>query len=231
MKAKSSNFIALDIGSSKIIGVAAYIDKRGEVKILSQTMNSSEGIKSGMITDLKAAENSIINTIYGLERECDRNIKQVAISLSGAGTKSYYLTHEIKLSNQPITKADLKKLIQKAIEGFKIKDQEIIHYFPVEYSVDGSNHISDPTGIIARELGCQLHIISVNSGLMTNLINCLAKYQLEITNATLAVYASGIACLNKDEKELGTIIIDVGAKTTALGVFFAGKLIYTSHIL
>ncbi|RYE05999.1 MAG: cell division protein FtsA [Rickettsiaceae bacterium] len=231
MKAKFSNFIVLDIGSSKIIGIAAHLDKKGEVRILSQIVNSSEGIKSGIITDLRAAENSIINTIYALEKECDRSIKQVAISLSGAGTKSYYLTHKIKLSNQPIRKEDLKRLIQKAIEEFKIKDQEIIHYFPVEYIVDGNNHISNPTGIIAKEISCQLHVVSVNSGLMTNLINCLSKYQLEITSVTLAVYASGMSCLNKDEKELGAIIIDAGAKTTTLGVFFAGKLIYTSNIL
>jgi cell division protein FtsA len=231
MKAKLSNFVALDIGSSKVAGVAAYVDKKGECKILSQNLHSSEGIKSGLITDLKAAENSIIGTIYELEKECEKNIKQVAISLSGAGTKSYYVNHKIKLSNQPITKQDVKKLIQKALDEFKVKDREIIHYFPVEFIVDDNDSIIDPVGMIAREFACELHIVSVNTSIMVNLTNCLAKYQVEITSVVLGIYASSLATLNDDEKDLGSILIDIGACTTAFGVFKGGKLVYTGHVL
>ena len=231
MKAKLSNFVALDIGSSKVAGVAAYVDKKAESKILSQNLHSSEGIRSGQITDLRAAENSIIGAIYGLEKECEKNIKQVAISLSGGGTKSYYVHHKIKLSNQPITKQDVKKLILKALEEFRVKDREIIHYFPVEFRVDDNNSITDPVGMIARELACELHIVSVNTSIMVNLTNCLAKYQVEITDVILGVYASGLSTLSDDEKELGSILIDMGANTTAFGVFKSGKLIYTGHVL
>lgn len=229
MKSKTSNFIALDIGSSKIIGIAAHIDKKGEIKVLNQTIHVSEGIKSGFITDLKTAENSIIGAIYALEKESDRNIKNVNISLSGAATKSYYVNHKIKIHNQHITKNDLKKLIQKSLDEFKVKDQEIIHCVPVQYILD-ENHIDNPIGMVAREIGCQLHIITANTSLMTNLTNCLAKYQVEISSVTLAIYASGIACLSEDEKDLGAIIVDIGSRTTSFGIFFTGKLIYTGHI-
>jgi cell division protein FtsA len=231
MKAKLSNFIALDIGSSKIVSLAAYIDKKGEPKILSQNLHFSEGIKSGLIINFKAAENSIINAIYALEKECERNIKHVAISLSGAGTKSYYISYKIKISNQQVTKQDVKKLIQKSLEEFKVKDQEIIHYFPLEFSIDDNNSIIDPVGMVAKEIGCQLHVISVNTDIMVNLTNCLAKYQVEITNVVLAIYAAGLSCLTEDEKDLGTIVIDIGANTTAFGVFYQKKLYYTGHIL
>lgn len=230
MKAKLSNLVALDIGSSKIIGLAAYIDKKGEAKILSQTIHHSNGIKSGLITDLKAAENSILGAIYPLEKDCEKNIKQVTVSLSGAGTKSYFLTRKIKLSNQQVTKEDVKKLIQKALAEFKIKDQEIIHYFPLEFCVDDNHSIEDPVGMFAKELSCQLHIIAVNSGLIMNLTNCLARCQIEINNVVLSIYAASIACLFDDEMNLGSLIIDIGARTTSFCVFYSGKLIYTGHV-
>lgn len=66
---------------------------------------------------------------------------------------------------------------------------------------------------------------------MVNLTNCLAKYQVEITNVVLGIYASGLSTLNQDEMELGAILIDMGAYTTAFGVFRLGKLIYTGHVL
>ena len=82
MKAKLSNFVALDLGSSKIACVAAYVDKRGDSRIVSQNLHYSNGIKSGIILDLKEAENSIIGAIYALEKDCSKNIKQITICSS-----------------------------------------------------------------------------------------------------------------------------------------------------
>lgn len=230
MKAKLSNFVALDLGSSKIAGIAAYIDKKGDTRILTQTLHYSEGIRSGAITDLNAAENSIAGAIYSLEKECGKNIKQLAISLSGAGTKSYYVSHKMKLTGAPISKNDVTRLIEKAIAEFKIKDQDVIHYFPLEFAIDDNDAIENPVGMIGKELSCQLHIITASAGLMINLTNCLAKCQIEVMSVSLAVYASGVACLSDDEKNSGSIIIDIGARTTSFGIFFAGKLIYTGYV-
>ena len=54
MKAKLLNFIALDLGSSKIAAIAAHIDKKGDIQVLSYNLHHSVGIKSGIITDLQA---------------------------------------------------------------------------------------------------------------------------------------------------------------------------------
>jgi cell division protein FtsA len=102
MKGKSSNFIAFDIGSSKIAAMAAHINKSGQTKINSQILQYSEGFKSGAITNMELAENSIVAAIYALEQECDKSIKEIAISLSGVGVKSYYVNHKVKLGSQPI---------------------------------------------------------------------------------------------------------------------------------
>ncbi|MCC8371537.1 MAG: cell division protein FtsA [Rickettsia endosymbiont of Pseudomimeciton antennatum] len=230
MKARLSNFLTLDLGSSKIAGIAAYIDKREDAKIVSQILHHSKGIKSGVILDLKDAENSIVGAIYALEKDCGKNIKKITISLTGYGTKSYYANSKIKLSNQPISQHDIKKLIKKALLEFRIKDQEIIHYFPIEFTLDDNNAIEDPIGMFGRELGCELHIITASSNMLMNITNCFAKCHVEINNIILAIYASGIACLSEDEKNLGSIIIDMGARTTSFGVFVSGKLIYTSYI-
>ena len=103
MKGKASNYIAFDIGSSKIAAVAANISKNGQTKINSQILQYSEGFKSGSITNMEFAENSIVAAIYALEQESDKSIKEIAISLSGVGVKSYYVNHKIKLGNQPIS--------------------------------------------------------------------------------------------------------------------------------
>ncbi len=230
MKSKLSNFIALDLGSSKIACLAAYIDKRETTKIVSQNLYHSKGMRAGVILDVKAVENSIIGAIYELEKDCGKNIKEITVSLTGYGTKSYYISSKVKLSqNQPILEHDVKKLIKKALSELKIKDQEIIHYFPLGFELD-SNSIEDPIGLYGKELSCELHIITASSNMLINITNCFAKCHVEINNIVLAIYASGIACLSQDEKDLGSIIIDMGARTTSFGVFISSKLIYTGYI-
>ncbi|WPY01425.1 Cell division protein FtsA [Candidatus Trichorickettsia mobilis] len=230
MKAKLLNFVALDLGSSKIAAIAAHIDKKSEIKILSHNLHHAVGIKSGVITDLQAAESSIINAIYAIEKDCNKNIKRISISLSGAGTKSHYTNHKIKLSGSQITIQDIKKLLQKMLVEFKVKDQEIIHYFPVEFLIDDHHIVENPIGMFGKELSCRLHIITASSNVLINLTNCLAKCHIEVSNIILSIYATGIACLSNDEKNLGAIIIDIGAKTTAVGIFLANKLIYSNYI-
>ena len=138
MKMNISNFVALDLGSSKIACLAAYIDKREEIKIISQNLHFSKGIKSGVILDLKEAENSIIGAIYALEKDCGKNIKNITISLTGCCTKSYYINAKIRVVNQVVSQQDVKRLVKKALSEFKVKGQEVIHYFPIEFTLDNN---------------------------------------------------------------------------------------------
>ncbi|NRB11491.1 MAG: cell division protein FtsA [Rickettsiaceae bacterium] len=230
MKSKVTNFIAFDIGTSKIAALAANINKQGLVKVIAQILHYSEGFNSGIITDLSAAENSLISAIYALEKDCDRSIKEVAVCLSGTGMKSYYVNNKIKLSNQAITKQDIKKLIQKVLADFKVKDKEIIHYFPIEFVLDQNSVVDNPIGMYGRELQCQVHVIAANSSMLVNLTSCLAKCQVEVNDIMLSIYASGLACLNEDEKELGSVIVDIGSHTTGIGIFLRGKLIYAGYV-
>ena len=230
MKGKTSNYIAFDIGSSKIAAIAANISKNGQVKINSQILQYSEGFKSGSITNMEFAENSVVAAIYALEQESDKSIKEIAISLSGVGVKSYYVNHKIKLGNQPISKQDIKKLLSKALAEFKVKDQEVIHYFPLEFILDENQHVDDPTGMYARELSCHLHIVSAYSFMLMNLTKCLAKCHVEVSDVFLSIYSSGLACLTKDEKELGSIIIDMGSNTSSFGIFLDNQLVYTGYV-
>jgi cell division protein FtsA len=230
MKGKASNFVAFDIGTSKIAALAASVTKQGEANVVSQILHHSQGFKSGVITDLESAENSIIGAIYSLEKECDKSIKEVTISLSGVGVKSYYLNRSIKLGSQAVTKQDVKKLLTKVLAEFKVKDMEIIHYFPIEFILDNQNIVENPTGMFGRELQCHIHAIAANSIMLMNLSNCFARCHIEVTDVMLSIYSSGIAVLRDEEMELGSIIIDLGSNTSSFAVFFAGKIVYVGHV-
>lgn len=230
MKAQLANHIVLDLGSNKIVSLAAYIDSIGEVRILSQHLSYSDGIHSGTITDLSKAENSVMNSIYAVERDCNKSVQSAVISLSCTSTKSHYIYHKNNISSSTITKADVQKLIYTALDEFHIDDYEIIHFFPIEFTLDGHNNVQDPVGMIGKELGVRLHVIMAYSNHLLNIANCVSKCHVEVAGVVLDIYASGIACLTEDEQNLGSVIIDIGSKTTSYGIFCGKKLLYASHI-
>ena len=230
MKNKPTNFISMDIGSSKIASIAVFMEQNGDVEVTGQNLHYSEGIKSSVVTDLAQAENTILQAVYSLEQESGMAINEAAISLSGYGTKSYYLHNKMRINDGKISQHDVHKLIQKTLSGFNIPEYQIIHYFPVEFSIDSGDIVDDPVGMISNELLCRVHVVAANSNMLINLANCLAKCQLEIHGVVLAIYASGIACLTEDEKKLGSLIIDFGARTTSFAIFLGGKMIYSGHV-
>ncbi len=233
MKKKSPNYFAIDIGSSKISAIAARANRQGVLNIVAQSVHSSLGLKSGVVTDIVAAENSVMSAIYQLEKVSDKNIKEVIISLSGIGAKSYYINNSIKIgssSNILITKTHVKKLIDKVLLEFNVPNQDVIHCFPVEFSIDNNCVIDEPIGLYANQLSCQMHIITVNSLMLANIINCFTRCQINVSEVMLAVYTAGLSCLTKEEQEIGALIIDIGSHTTSFAVFFNKKLIYIGYV-
>lgn len=230
MKNKAQNIVALDLGSSKIAAFAAQIELDGRCKITNQLMQSSQGIKSSSITNIASAENAIINTIYNLEKDLGRNISKVSISLSGGGTKSLYTCNKININGPVITEEDVKKLIHHTLESFKPNKAEIIHYFPLEFTINDNNIVDDPVGMVGSNLECRMHIITAETTMLLNIANCLAKYQIEISEFMLGSHASSNAVLTEDEKEVGCIAIDMGARTSSLAILYNNKLVYTTHV-
>lgn len=230
MKKRPANFVSIDVGSSKVASIASRIGKGGEVEIIGQNLYYSEGVKSSIVVDLAKAEHSIIQAIYALEQDCSGNIEEAVVSLSGYGTKSYYLENQIAATGNKVSRNDVERLIEKTIAGFNIKDSQVIHYFPIEFTIDSGDAVDDPIGMFSNKLGCRMHIIAANSNMLLNLANCFSKCQIEIQGVVLGIYASGMACLTDDEKKLGSLIIDFGARTTSFAIFIDSKMVYTSHV-
>lgn len=227
---KLNNFIVFDIGTSKISAISANITKQGLAEIKHNIIQESNGFSAGGIANLELAEASIINAVYELEKECNKSIREAAISISGSGIKSYYVNQTLKLGSQPISKLHIKKLLHKAASNFNVPDKEAIHYFPIEFILDKEHIVENPVGLYAKELTCQVHIVAASSLTITNLINCLAKCHIEVSDVILSIYASGLSCISEEEKKLGAIIIDIGHLTSSFAVFLEGNIIYSGYV-
>jgi cell division protein FtsA len=105
-----------------------------------------------------------------------------------------------------------------------------LHAVPVNYSIDHSRGIRDPSGMFGNVLGVNLHVVAADGGPVRNLGVCIERCHLEMAGLVVAPYASGLASLVEDEMDLGVTLIDMGGGTTSLSVFSEGSLIHVGVV-
>jgi cell division protein FtsA len=228
MKSTQKYEISIDIGGTKISGIAYKKERNGHIKIFSKQTLNSKGFKSGNIVNMDDAENSVMSVIYALESECKTNFSSADISISGCGIKSYYVDQKIKIDSS-VNQENINNLINLAIKKFDIPEYELIHSFPIEFTVD-NNVVENPLNIYCKELGCKLHIVVAEKHKLRNVVDCLLKCNIQVNRFISNVYASGLSCLSPDIRKFGGIIFDLGSHTSSFGIFLNNKLIYTNTI-
>lgn len=228
-KLKENILTVLEISSSKVVCMIAKIQgKRSE--ILGIGYVQSEGIRSGIISDVALAQNAVKKAIADAEKLSGIKAGKVLLCISSNYLISQCITTEISTISKNITHRELNKLLMDGIQVCKNRDLEVIHTFACNYILDGQHGISNPIGMFGNKLSCNFHVLSVSSNNLLNLQTVLSKTDLEIESYIAGIYASSLSVLSKDEFETGAILIDFGAEVTSFGVFENDQFVYTDSI-
>ncbi|MCZ6604042.1 MAG: cell division protein FtsA [Alphaproteobacteria bacterium] len=111
-----------------------------------------------------------------------------------------------------------------------MQSRRLIHAVPVGFSIDGEPGVRDPRGMYGDRLTVQVHLVTANAGTVRTLQTTIEQCHLEIDQFVVSAYAAGLAGLVEDELDLGATVIDMGAGTTTIGVFYDGHLIHASGL-
>ena len=231
MARQKNNIIAvLDIGNSRVVCFIARFNNNGNFEILGIGHNVSAGVKAGIITDIAKAEKSIIQAIEAAKKMAGESITKVYVSISSNNLISSRVSSKLKVTGHEIRNKDVDSLLFQALERYNEQQVEVIHTFPCDYILDGNRGITNPLGMYADYLACDLHVVSVPSSMALNTASCVAGCGLEVEGFISSSYASGLACLTEDEMKLGVTLIEMGASSTSISVFNDGQMQYTDGI-
>jgi cell division protein FtsA len=229
-KARTGLIGALDIGSSKITCFIAHATAGGIIRVVGIGHHASGGVRSGAIVDMEAAQNAILTTVSAAEEAAGERLREVVINISGGKPSSHVASFETSLNGHPIGDADLRRLHLLSTENDPVGERQVIHSIPIGYTIDGSNGIRDPRGMYGDRIAVKVHTVSAASGAVRNLLTCVARCHLDIADAAISPYASGLACLVEDEIDLGATLIDMGGGTTSVAVFYDGHVVHGESI-
>ena len=222
---------ALDIGSSKVCCVIAKISRDKRINIVGYGYNASKGIKNGIVTDINQATLSVCNAVEAAEQMANERIDRVIVNVSGDKIKSVIKDSTITLNkNRPVNESDLTKVIEKGIHKINVEGCELIHCLPTNYRLDNGEEVKDPRNIFGETLSVNILLGLVPDILFRNVSTVIENAHLEIAGKAFSSYASGLACLVDDERELGATVVDMGGGTTSIASFKHGHPIYFSSI-
>ncbi len=227
-------FAALDIGSSKIACFIARADDDGPPRVVGVGHQLAEGMRGGAISDMEALQHAIGAAVATAEQMAGETIERVTVNVSSPQLLSQTVNIELPLNGREVTENDILRIVAQgqalAPEDAQGHALELIHTLPVQYALDGQKGIRDPVGMTGAMLQTQLHLVSAAFGPVRTLVTAVARCHLDVARLVAAPYASGLACLVEDEIDLGCLVIDLGAGTTGMAVFFDGSMVHADGI-
>jgi cell division protein FtsA len=220
--------VGVDIGTSKIVTIIAKIDEA--VNVLGVSEVPSNGIKKGQIVNIEEAVVAINTSIEAAERMAGVSVSRVVASIGGSNIESQNSRGVVAVS-QPegeISPSDVSRVIDAAKAVSLPSTREIIHVLPRSFTVDGQEGIKDPVGMTGTRLEVETHIVTAGSPAVRNLEKAFSQVGVDVEGMVFSGYASGLAVLSETEKELGVVLVDIGAGTTDISIYIDGSVAYSS---
>jgi len=221
--------VGLDIGTTKICAVVGDVVDN-QLNIIGIGKYPSKGLRKGVVINIDATVDSIKKTIEEAELMAGCEITSVYAGVAGGHIKGMNSHGIIAVKSREITPRDVQRVIETASAVALPLDREVIHVIPQEFIVDDQTGIRDPVGMAGVRLEGKVHIITGAVTSAQNIIKCANKAGLDVNDIILEQLGASEAVLDRDEREIGVALLDIGGGTTDLAIFVGGTIQHTSVI-
>ncbi len=222
--------VGLDIGTSKIVAIVAELQPEGGLKVIGLGQHASRGLKKGVVINIDSTVQAIQRALEEAELMADCKISAVFTGIAGSHIKSLNSHGMVKIKDAEVTQADVDRVIETARAIALPSDQQILHILTQEFIIDGQEDVREPHGMSGMKLEVKVHIVTGAVAAAQNIVKCIKRCGLEVSDLILQPLASSMAVLTEDEKELGVCLVDIGGGTTDIAVFKQGAIRHTAVV-
>ena len=229
-KEEKNLIVGLDIGTSKIVAIVAELQPDGLLNVIGLGQHSSKGLKKGVVINIDSTMEAIQRAIEEAELMANCKITDVYTGIAGSHIKSINSHGMVKIKDTEVSQLDVDKVIETACAITLPNDQQVLHILTQEYVIDGQEDVRQPLGMSGMKLEVKVHIVTGAIAAAQNIVKCIKRCGLEVSELVLQPLASSMAVLTDDEKELGVCLVDIGGGTTDIAVLRHGSIRHTAVI-
>ncbi len=223
-------YTAIDIGTSKVTVLVSRVGTEGDLKVFGTGVVPSEGIQRGRVENIEDAKSSVHAAMVQAQRYMgETDPSGVYVSVSGSHISS--VNRREVLDNETETEDISAKMLHGMLQGSfpKVeKDQQVLHVIPMGYTVDGLSGVRNPLGLAGKTIEVDTHVVMGESVVLQNTVNAVESKDSFVKSLVLQGIASAEATLTGDEREMGVVLLDIGAGTTDLVIYRQGNPWYSA---
>src|SRR5262245_6892431 len=228
MGRKERHIVGVDVCSTKVCTLIAAARESG-LEPIGLGVAEAKGLKKGAIISIEDAVMSIKRSVSEAEAMAGCEIETVYVGLAGQHIKSFNSrgVTSIATRTREIDGEDVRRVIETARAVALSPDREIIHIIPQEFTVDDQYGIGDPIGMVGTRLEVNVHIVTSSTTAAQNIVTAMNRSGLLAGDTVLESIAVGEAILSEDEKDLGSVLVDIGGGKTNVAIYHHGAVRHT----
>lgn len=216
--------VAIELGSSKMTGIAGRKNPDGSISILAVAKEDSASyIRKGVAYNIERTAQGLSNIVSKLKNTLKTEIEQVYVGIGGQSIHSVKNSIVKELPLDCIVSQDMVNELMDTNRSMEYKDCEILDAITQEYNVDG-HYEDDPVGIQARHLEGNFLNVLWRRSFYRNLNKSLDNSGIKVAEMYLAPLTMADCVLTDAEKRAGCVLVDLGADTTTVSVYYRNKL-------
>lgn len=229
--AKEEFICGIDIGSAMVrvaIGQRPQPDADA-THIVGAAEQPAEGVSKGSIASIEDTVSSVSQALEQAERMTGIPVEHAFVGVNGTHVVSQdsHGVIAVAKSDGEIREEDVSRVIEAAQAVATPANYEILHVLPRSFTVDNQKGIKDPIGMTGIRLEVDAQIIQALSSQIKNITKCVYRTSVEIDDLVLGLLAASECTLTGRQKDLGVVLVNIGAATTGMMVFEEGDVLHT----
>ncbi|MCY0897989.1 MAG: cell division protein FtsA [Firmicutes bacterium] len=228
--AKRPLILAVDVGTTKVSALVGEARPDGELVVLGVAATPVVGMRRGLVFEVERVALAIRDAVNRANSMAGTELSHAAVAVNGDHLTLTAGQARLGLKTGTVRKEDMAQVMKRAAHGRLDPEREVVEVLSHGLAVDGFRGVSDPVGMIARELEMDVWVVSGVSTVLRNLRRVLTMAGVTPVMWVPAPRASADGVLSEDEKKVGVVHLDVGGGTTGVTVYRAGQMQYLGVI-
>ena len=213
---KNQYIVALEIGSSKIVGAIAEKTPSGYLSVRHlQEEKHVNSVRYGIVQNVENIKTSINHILKNLEEKINGRVTQVSEVNRSVG------------STEAITRELIDRIIHEATST-PLRNYDTVDIVPRAFYVD-KVETPNPVGQFGSSIKIKVNLIVAKPALKLNL-NRLMTFGIPAKDYIVTPLAVGEQILSDSDRELGCMLVDMGAETTTVAIYKGNALVYLSTL-
>ena len=222
-----NNIVTIDIGSDNIRTVIAQLMDDQAPRVIGVGIVPSSGVRRSSIIEIEEVSKAIAKSVEMAELHSGVQVEEAYVSINGVDLEFLEIKGVVAvgLANGEVTESDVERSIE-ASQAINIPlNKEVVHIIPQSFQLDEQESVKDPIGMNGVRLEMRGVAVLAGSANIKNITKCLENNDIAVSGFVVAPLAAAQSALNKRQRELGSVLIELGAGVTSIIVYEEQEII------